>query len=450
MLMKAVIPAAGLGTRLLPTTKSVPKELLPIWGKPAIEHVIEEAVAAGFHEFLVVTNSRKSSLLHYLAPLSSDHPLSGHPSLQHWEQCLSSIKIGFVAQEKPSGLGHALLSCEDEIGTEPFALLLPDNVSPQGTTLLRDLLKVFREHGRSCVALRRGRKSGNRCGAFVTCSLSESVHEIQEVIPRDERRATTPAFQGIGRYILEPAALAYLRKAPASRELDEVPALAGLAQENRLLGLMTDATFYHLGDTSVSSETSWKDPWKLEVPGHELIWRLHQHLREEVNARWNRCVPFGDELFDRWERAAFLGFGKDSSIYDASLVLGDVEVGKDTWIGPFTVLDGRGGLTIGCYCSISAGVQIYSHDTVAWALTGGKAREARRPTSIGDFCYLGPLSIITHGVTIGEHSVVGANSFVRTDVPPYSIAVGSPAEIVGRVEIIGGSDVKLIYHRYQR
>jgi acetyltransferase-like isoleucine patch superfamily enzyme len=189
----------------------------------------------------------------------------------------------------------------------------------------------------------------------------------------------------------------------------------------------------------------WKDPWKFDVPGHALLWSLHQTLRQDIKARWDRAVPLADELFDRWERAAFLGFGCGASIYDSSLVLGNVQVGEETWIGPFTVLDGRGGLVIGRYCSIAAGVQLYSHDTVKWALSGGKAPEERAPTRIGDYCYIGPMSIVIKGVTVGEHSLIGANSYVRQDIPPYSIAVGSPARIVGRVELVNDTDVHLIY-----
>ena len=187
-----------------------------------------------------------------------------------------------------------------------------------------------------------------------------------------------------------------------------------------------------------------RDPWKGEIIGHDRMRELHEELRSQVKERWNRAVPFADELFDRWERAAFLGFGEGASIYDSSLVLGDIEVGEETWIGPFTVLDGRGGLTIGKYCSVSTGVQIYSHDTVKWALTGGRAAEERAPTKIGDCCYIGPQTIIAKGVTIGDHSVVGAGSFVRRDVPAYRIAVGSPARVIGRVEV-DGEEVKFIY-----
>ena len=196
-----------------------------------------------------------------------------------------------------------------------------------------------------------------------------------------------------------------------------------------------------IGDEEFST---WKDLWKLEIEGVPELWKVHERLRREIYAKWKRSLPFADELFDRWERAEFLGFGEDVSVYDSSLVLGDVHVGKGSWIGPFTVLDGKGGLRIGSYCSISSGVQIYTHDTVKWALTGGNASEERCPTIIGDCCYIGPLTIITKGVEIGDHSVIGASSFVNTDIPPYCIAFGSPAKVKGRV-IINNNQVTFEY-----
>jgi carbonic anhydrase/acetyltransferase-like protein (isoleucine patch superfamily) len=92
-----------------------------------------------------------------------------------------------------------------------------------------------------------------------------------------------------------------------------------------------------------------------------------------LRTRWSRSLAFADAIFDRWERAQTLGFGAGASIYDSAMDYGDVEVGAETWVGPFVVLDGSGGgLRIGEYCSISAGVQIYTHDTVFWALSGGR------------------------------------------------------------------------------
>ena len=183
-----------------------------------------------------------------------------------------------------------------------------------------------------------------------------------------------------------------------------------------------------------------------EVPGLlELLRRFHDERSGEVRERWDRSLPLADYVVDRWERARSLGFGEGASIYDSSLVLGDVSVGEKTWIGPFTVLDGSGGLTIGRTCSISSGVQIYSHDTTRWALSGGVAEYERAPVAIGDHCYIGPMSIVTMGVTIGPRCLVGANSIVNKDLPAGSIAFGSTCRIVGRVKVGADGSVELEY-----
>ncbi len=158
--------------------------------------------------------------------------------------------------------------------------------------------------------------------------------------------------------------------------------------------------------------------------------------RRAVAQRYRRTLPFGDYVVDRWHKAQELGFGEGSSIYDSVLVLGDVQVGRNTWIGPFVVLDGSGGLAIGSHCSISAAVQIYSHDTVQWALSGGSAPYEYAPTSIGDNCYIGPATIIVKGVRIGNGCRVGANSLVLADIPDGSIAHGTPCRVVGQVPAV--------------
>ncbi|MGA8855712.1 MAG: acyltransferase [Candidatus Bathyarchaeia archaeon] len=169
---------------------------------------------------------------------------------------------------------------------------------------------------------------------------------------------------------------------------------------------------------------------------------VHGELRKYFWSKWRRALPFCEEMLGdraRWEKARFLGFGEETSIYENSYVYGDVKVGKRTWIGPFTILDGSGGLEIGDYCSISTGVQIYSHETVEWALTGGKAKYRRAPTRIGNCCFIGSLTVVRMGVKIGDHVLVGAHSLVNSDIPSNSIAVGSPARVVGKVKIRGGN-----------
>lgn len=174
---------------------------------------------------------------------------------------------------------------------------------------------------------------------------------------------------------------------------------------------------------------------------------LYRERRDVMNEKWDRDLPFEELVFDRWERAKALGFGEGSSIYHNSYVYGDVSVGENTWVGPFTMLDGIGGLKIGDFCSISAGVQIYTHDTVRWALSGGKEPKEKAPVDIGNRVYVGAQSVISKGVTIGDRSVVGACSFVNRDIPPGSIAVGVPCRVAGRVETSADGSPQLIFDK---
>lgn len=161
----------------------------------------------------------------------------------------------------------------------------------------------------------------------------------------------------------------------------------------------------------------------------QALLAFQQHI---VQKKWDRSLPFADYIVDRWHKALTLGFGEGSSIYDSAIVLGSVKVGKHSWIGPFTVLDGSGGLKIGDYCSISAGVQIYTHDTVQWATSGGEIQADRLPVSIGSRVYIGPNVIIGKGITIGDGCIIGANSFVNRDIPPNTKAWGTPARLQGK------------------
>ena len=167
------------------------------------------------------------------------------------------------------------------------------------------------------------------------------------------------------------------------------------------------------------------------------IFKLFKELREKKSNEWNRVLPLNELLTDRWEKAQFLKAKTGSSIYDNSYVFGDVKIGKSTWIGPYTILDGSGAkLSIGNFCSISAGVQIYTHNTVDWALTGGKSKYKSNKVRIGSSCYIGPNSIISMGSTIGSHSIIGAQSMIDGKVPSNSVVFGTPGRIVGRVKIL--------------
>ena len=178
----------------------------------------------------------------------------------------------------------------------------------------------------------------------------------------------------------------------------------------------------------------------------ELI-KLYKELRTETKAEYNRVNPMVEDLTDWKERGEFLfGKNKNITVYHTCTVNGKVEVGEFTWIGPYTALDGgKHGIKIGKYCSISSGVNIIAHDTVKWALSGGKHAHEHAPIEIGDNCFIGTNAFISKGVKIGDCCIIGAGAVVTSDVPAFSISMGVPARIKGRV-VVKDEDVFIEYN----
>lgn len=167
----------------------------------------------------------------------------------------------------------------------------------------------------------------------------------------------------------------------------------------------------------------------------EKFEKLYRKLGASFLNDLKRLPPLADLFVDRWERAEMLGFGKGTNIYDNSLVIGDVRIGKECWIGPNTILDGSGGLFIGDYCTISAGVQIYTHDNVKQTLSSKRLPIERMPTTIGQNVYIAPNAIITKGVEIADYCVIATGALVNKSCPRNSILMGQPAKVVGKVEV---------------
>jgi acetyltransferase-like isoleucine patch superfamily enzyme len=161
-------------------------------------------------------------------------------------------------------------------------------------------------------------------------------------------------------------------------------------------------------------------------------------LRKRMRARYNRHVSTGDLLHDRWQLGREYGFGDGTNVYDDCLILGEVTVGSRCWVGPGCILDGSGGLTVGDYVDVSAGVHLYSHNTIERALTGHQAPMVLKATRIGSRCFIGPRSIIGPGTVIGDECFVAALSYVQGVFPSNSYISGNPAKRVGTVVVAGG------------
>ncbi len=180
----------------------------------------------------------------------------------------------------------------------------------------------------------------------------------------------------------------------------------------------------------VNSETmrNLTQKWLLKI-----VDEVVKNLRDEKLKKYNRHVSLGDLIADRQETASFYGFGEGTTCYDNVLILGDVQIGKNTWIGPNVILDGSGGLQIGDHVSISAGVQIYTHSSVDQSRTSGLAPIQRQSTSIGNGVYIGPNSILQMGVKIGDGATIGALSLVNQDIPAGEKVFGAPIRIAPNV-----------------
>ncbi|MDR2940971.1 MAG: acyltransferase [Treponema sp.] len=169
---------------------------------------------------------------------------------------------------------------------------------------------------------------------------------------------------------------------------------------------------------------------------YKLIRKLLFKLIAKKKKEYDRFLSVPDYIIDRWERAKMMGFGEGSSVYDSCLVLGNVSVGKNTWIGPYTVLDGSGGgLIIGDNCQIGPGVKIYSHDTTKKVIDSN-AKTEKSSIIINNNVAIGSNTVVSMGVHIGECVIIAPNSWVVKDIPPYSKAFGSPARVSEKIEKI--------------
>ena len=190
-------------------------------------------------------------------------------------------------------------------------------------------------------------------------------------------------------------------------------------------------------------------PYELSEESKKLwnsLVELHHFCRNRTRTDYSRINPFYEDLFEWSERAEYwTGKKNGTTIYNSATLIGDVRIGAHCWIGPFCMLDGGGGLSIGDHCSVSTGCQLISHDSVKWALSGGKMDYEYAGIRIGDCCFFGAQAIVTKGVTIGNHCLIGAGTVVTSDVDDFSIVGGVPARKIGKVHIDRQGRVKLVY-----
>ncbi len=234
---KAVIPAAGLGTRFLPATKATPKEMLPVVDKPAIQYVVEEAVAAGLEDVLFITGRSKRPLEdHFDRNFELEQALERKGDSERLGQVIEPTelaRIHYVRQGDPLGLGHAVLVAENHVGDEPFVVLLGDDLIDPRDPILPKMMQVREQHGGSVICLMEVPPESISlygCAAVESTSESDVVH-VTDLVEKPEISKAPSSLAVIGRYLLDPAVFEVLRNtAPgAGGEIQLTDALRVLA-----------------------------------------------------------------------------------------------------------------------------------------------------------------------------------------------------------------------------
>jgi UTP--glucose-1-phosphate uridylyltransferase len=206
---KAVIPAAGLGTRFLPVTKSVPKELLPILDRPMLQYVIEEAVEAGIRQIILVTAPGRESVAAYFQPdatLEQYLANSGDPELLEKVRETSSLaQVSTVIQEKPLGLGHAIWTAREAVGNEPFVVILPDDIIAHTPGAVSQMVNVARQVGAGVVAVEPlPWEIIPNYGVVAATRVGERLHQIHRLVEKPSREEAPSNLAVVGRYLLPP------------------------------------------------------------------------------------------------------------------------------------------------------------------------------------------------------------------------------------------------------
>ncbi|GAA0700098.1 UTP--glucose-1-phosphate uridylyltransferase GalU [Kitasatospora atroaurantiaca] len=242
---KAVVPAAGLGTRFLPATKATPKEMLPVVDKPAIQYVVEEAAAAGLSDILMVTGRNKRALEdHFDRAYELEELLArkgDHDRLRRVQESVQLANMHYVRQGDPKGLGHAVLVAEQHVAGQPFAVLLGDDLIDPRDPLLSRMIEVQQELGGSVVALMEVDPSQIHlygCAAVKPNGFGEDVFRITDLVEKPETADAPSNYAVIGRYILDPAVFDVLRETAPGRggEIQLTDALRELASRDETAG----------------------------------------------------------------------------------------------------------------------------------------------------------------------------------------------------------------------
>ena len=251
---KAVIPAAGLGTRFLPATKAQPKEMLPLVDKPTIQYVVEEAVRTGIRDILIITGRGKRSIEdHFDRTFELELSLEKagkHEELKQMQEIAEMADIHYVRQGEPKGLGHAIAVARQHVGDEPFAVLLGDDVMDERSRVLEDMLAAYGRYGRSVIALKEVSREDIRLyGCARAADGEDDLVRVTEIVEKPKPEDAPSNLAVMGRYVFTPQIFEALERTQPGKgnEIQLTDAIGILLSEQTVYGYTFEEGRFDIG-----------------------------------------------------------------------------------------------------------------------------------------------------------------------------------------------------------
>ncbi|EVJ91849.1 UTP-glucose-1-phosphate uridylyltransferase [Staphylococcus aureus M0758] len=252
---KAIIPAAGLGTRFLPATKAMPKEMLPILDKPTIQYIVEEAARAGIEDIIIVTGRHKRAIEdHFDSQKELEMVLKEKGKSELLEKVQYSTELAnifYVRQKEQKGLGHAISSARQFIGNEPFAVLLGDDIVESGVPAVKQLIDVYEETGHSVIGVQEVPEADtHRYGIIDPLTKNGRQYEVKKFVEKPAQGTAPSNLAIMGRYVLTPEIFDYLKtqKEGAGNEIQLTDAIERMNNDNQVYAYDFEGERYDVGE----------------------------------------------------------------------------------------------------------------------------------------------------------------------------------------------------------
>ncbi|MTI54061.1 UTP--glucose-1-phosphate uridylyltransferase GalU [Geosporobacter ferrireducens] len=286
-LKKAIIPAAGLGTRFLPATKAQPKEMLPIVDKPAIQYIIEEALLSGIEDILIITGRNKRSIEdHFDKSIELEIELRKKNKLsllQSIQNISSGANIHYIRQKEPLGLGHAIYCAKSFIGNEPFAVLLGDDIVRSPKPCLRQLLDVYDRYQRSVLGVQEIEYRDVTKYGIISCSSQDyPLYHVSDLVEKPSVEEAPTNIAIMGRYIITPGIFEILehQKPGKNKEIQLTDALKQLSKQEDVYAYAFQGKRYDVGDKLGYLQATIETALHREDLGGEFYRYLQQVIEE--------------------------------------------------------------------------------------------------------------------------------------------------------------------------